>query len=309
MSDGMKRRSVVALDRALARLESGQRQSYGGVMHAWSRRLAAAAAASLIAFVLPGCAPTLQELSAGRVGCSPAEISVSGTERSWVATCNGVEYQCQRNALPTCGMVFTGQGVGSMVGSTTDIACAPRRQGGPAAANAAPVQLVRGPTPADQAAAASHIERVHDHDHELVRAELAEAPFDMVLEGQPNRDGTLEWAWELPANAQATHDACEPLLLVDGVRKRLGVRSHGVSNGREVFRLIVSVSLLGELSGSKRAAGRLCDDEWHLTDPSRWVLAEYVARYREDASWGGQEHWSPPPCCAAHSMPCVCNPP
>jgi hypothetical protein len=273
------------------------------------RKLCAAAAASLITFVLLGCGPTLQELSAGRVGCAPSEISVSGSDRSWVATCNGVEYQCQRNALPTSGVVFTGQGVGSMVGSTTDIACSPRRQDASAGANAPPVQLGRAPTPADQAAAASHIERVHDHDRKLLRAKLAEPPFDMLLEGVPNRDGTLEWDWELPANEQAAHDACEPLLLVDGVRKRLGVRSHGVTNGHEVFRLIVSVSLLGELSASKRAAGRLCDDEWHLTDPSRWVLAEYVARYQEDASWGSQGPWTPPPCCATHSMPCVCNPP
>jgi hypothetical protein len=251
----------------------------------------------------------LQSLSAGRVGCSPAEITIAGTQSetgstTWIATCGGVEYQCARNTLATSGATFSGHGVGSFVGTTQDVSCAPRPKAGP---HEEAKPGLRAPTPADAATAAAQVERLRDGDRWMLRTRLAERPFVIQFEGVPNRDGTVEWGWELPAgDPQATHASCEAVLLIDGQRRTLRARTHARNGEREVVRFMVNLSLLTELSASKRAAGRLCDDEWHLTDPSRWVLAEYVARYGEEANWKGEKR-TPPACCTTHTLPCACS--
>ena len=47
---------------------------------------------------LAGCAD-LQSVSAGHIGCDPAEIEISEEERkllthTWIATCKGIEFIC-----------------------------------------------------------------------------------------------------------------------------------------------------------------------------------------------------------------------
>jgi hypothetical protein len=85
----------------------------------------------LAPIVLLGCGPSLQSLSAGRVGCAPADVRIADersdmASKSWTATCNGVEYQCVANSIPTGGTVVTSKGgVGSYSGTTLDVACTP----------------------------------------------------------------------------------------------------------------------------------------------------------------------------------------
>lgn len=74
-----------------------------------------------LAFLLSGCT-TLADVSAGEVGCAPAEIVISNENatfggRTWSAECNGQLYHCSSH--------------GGGEGSAAQISCAPDGGGAP----------------------------------------------------------------------------------------------------------------------------------------------------------------------------------
>jgi hypothetical protein len=93
----------------------------------------------VLASLAAGCfvAPSLQGLSAGRVGCAPSDITISAENdqsgsRTWIATCGDRSYQCSNTSIPTSAVAVSSTGqVGTAFGSQSDIACAPLGGGSP----------------------------------------------------------------------------------------------------------------------------------------------------------------------------------
>ncbi|MBK8241615.1 MAG: hypothetical protein IPK74_39410 [Deltaproteobacteria bacterium] len=66
-----------------------------------------ALAVLVCALALPGCAHDLAHASAGAIGCSPPEITISEVSMSWSTTswrarCRGVEFRCAGEGAPSC---------------------------------------------------------------------------------------------------------------------------------------------------------------------------------------------------------------
>lgn len=107
--------------------------------------------ALVISLAASGCAPSLQNLSAGRVGCSPEDILITNrASRSlgwasgavtWTATCpGGQSYYCSNvSTTQTATVMIPGSSPGTAFGMSSQVTCTPAAAPLPPAAPPPPV--------------------------------------------------------------------------------------------------------------------------------------------------------------------------
>lgn len=124
------------------------------------RRVAGVGLVGVLWGTLTACQPTRESVTAGRIGCKPADITISDesstmgwteTAETWVAECRGRRFICTKASHAASGVV----GTDPLIASTSDVECTEEvgssqasAASPPAAVPAAPAEPATAPSPA-----------------------------------------------------------------------------------------------------------------------------------------------------------------
>lgn len=229
----------------------------------------------VLAATLSGCA-SLADVSAGYVGCSPDQITITDQRRgfgtrNWVAVCRGRHYQCSQLAA--------GQGNSESIQTN----CTP--EGSPD-----PTAIVQQASPTS-----SPPENQSTIDRTMVREGTTQfAVVRAVFDIGPRRFGLAVAPVARPSIATLGISApladlssgCQAGIMIDGQVTPLTGTEHATPLYRQ-YDFQLDIALVRRLATAERVVGRICNAEWRLGQREQRVVRELLARCDEEAAWAG----------------------
>lgn len=122
----------------------------------------------------------------------------------------------------------------------------------------------------------------------VLRAALRSTTMSMHLQAQPGKDDAITLVGLRVYSRRPIHNGCKLQLMVDGQLLEMGETGYRHATPYEELRSAMSYDALFTLAEGTRVLGRVCSDEFRLSESRLAVVRELVMRIREELAWREQ---------------------
>ncbi|HEY3353593.1 MAG TPA: AgmX/PglI C-terminal domain-containing protein [Polyangia bacterium] len=263
-----------------------------------------AAAGPLVALclLLTGCAASLAEVSAGRVGCDPTEIQivddrVGWGSQTWKVNCRGRWFQC--SGTPQRVIAY-GPNTGAISGyAGANVSCSAMIDEAPAAAAPA-----RAPGAADDPPGLGQVVRTKLGPGDvMLKLRFKAGDFRFVATATPARDRDHLVLTVQPPSA-LDGKGCVLRIMIDGeLVHSLAPATAADDPRRERHAHLVPLAVFAQIGPGHRVLGRYCEEEWYLGPKTLARVRELMIRVWEELRWLDDPTARPPASLPAAAAP------